>query len=93
MIAYQLYKGSSPAVTAKATALLSKDYGYTESATLDGKSLLFVVEEHQWYGAQPDKPPSPHKGVTVYERTESDSNNPLISLGLISLGYWLLRKR
>lgn len=68
---YKPYTGSSAAVGAKATELLAQDYGYTEETTIDGKQLLFVVEIHTWYGANPDKPPKPHKGVTVYEKLDS----------------------
>ena len=91
---YKLYTGSSPAVTAKAVKLLTQDYGYSESMILDGKDLLFIVEEHTWYGANPEKPPIPHKGVTVYERINiptSSLGRPLTGLALIGLGYWLWR--
>lgn len=65
-----LSEAPSAAVQAKAVSLLSQDYGYQESAVIDGKPLLFVVEVHSWYGATPDKPAEPHKGVTVYEAVE-----------------------
>lgn len=92
---YKLYTGSSPTVTAKAVALLSQDYGYRESATIDNKQLLFVVETHTWYGSQPDKPPSPHKGVTVYEKMNDSTPSlavPLLGITL-GLGYLLWRQR
>ncbi len=93
---YKLYTGSSPAVTAKAVALLSQDYGYQELTFLDGKKLLFVVETHTQYGAQPDKPPNPHKGVTVYEALLYNpfppTAAPLVGLALIGLGYLLWRQ-
>lgn len=91
---YKLYTGSSPEVTAKAVTLLSQDYGYSESAILDGKDLLFIVETHTWYGSQPDKPPTPHKGVTVYEREQGasgiDTSHPLIGLAMAGLGLGYL---
>lgn len=99
MESYQLYAGSSPEVTAKAIALLSQDYGYRESVVIDGKELLFVVETHNWYGSQPDKPPSPHKGVTVYEKITdnftppSTLSGPLMGLALVGLGYLLWRQK
>lgn len=94
---YRIYEGSSPAVTAKAVEVLTQDYGYSESAVLDGKDLLFVVETHNWYGANPDKPLAPHKGVTVYERigggvTPSSLGRPLMGLAIAGLGYWLWRR-
>ncbi len=70
-----LSEDPSAAVTAKAVQLLSQNYGYSEENNIDGKDLLFVVEEHSWYGANPDLPPTPHKGVTVYERVDTESNN------------------
>jgi hypothetical protein len=85
---YKLYTGSSPAVTAKATSLLSQDYGYQELVNLDGKELLFIVETHAWYGSQPNKPPTPHKGITVYEKEDgnTDMSRPLAGMALIGLG-------
>ena len=87
---YKLYTGSSPEVTTKAVALLSQDYGYNESTVIDGKELLFVVETHTWYGSQPNKPATPHKGVTVYEKQNSpsgaDMSHPLIGLAMVGLG-------
>lgn len=95
---YKLYDGSSPEVTRKAVDLLSQDYGYREPVIIDGKELLFVVEIHTWYGSQPDKPPEPHKGVTVYERIEgitppSSLGRPLATLALVGLGYLLWRRK
>lgn len=91
---YKLYTDSSPKVTAKAIALLSQDYGYSESAIIDGKDLLFVVETHTWYGSQPDKPPAPHKGVTVYEKENgligSDTGHPLTGIAMVGLGLGYL---
>jgi hypothetical protein len=93
---YRIYTGNAPEVSAKAQALLSQDYGYQEPAILDGKELLFVVETHTWYGSQPNKPPSPHKGVTVYEKTASafpspsPINSPLLGIVLIGLGGYVL---
>jgi len=94
---YKLYSGSSPEVTAKAVDLLSQDYGYSEPAVIDGKELLFVVETHTWYGSQPNKPATPHKGVTVYEKIvdsfapPSTLGGPLMGLAIIGLGYLLWR--
>lgn len=90
---YKLYSGySSPEITAKAVALLSQDYGYQEITVIDGKELLFVVETHNVYGSQPDRPPSPHKGVTVYEKT--DDSKPFLAGALLGVaGYLLWRRR
>ncbi len=95
MTGYRIYSGSSPAVTTKAVALLSQDYGYQETVVIDGKELLFVVETHNWYGSQPDKPPSPHKGVTVYEKINDSAPPlavPLVGIAL-GLGYLLWRRK
>jgi hypothetical protein len=91
---YKIYQGSSPQVTTKAISLLSQDYGYQETDVFDGKELLFVVETHTWYGSQ-DKPPAPHKGVTVYEKITSPTGNPLLGMALIGLGlgYLFLGRR
>lgn len=95
---YKLYSGSSPEVTAKAKDLLSQDYGYQEPAIADGKELLFVVETHTWYGANPNQPSTPHKGVTVYEKIDSgfvpshsSLARPLAAIALAGLGYLLWR--
>ena len=97
---YKIYTGSSPEVTAKAVTLLSQEYGYSESIFLDGKDLLFVVEEHTWYGANPEKPAEPHKGVTVYERIEPVSLVPPtssvvipIAIGIGALLYRILKRK
>lgn len=76
---YKVYSGTSSAVGAKAAELLSQDYGYREETTIDDKELLFVVETHTWYGATPDKPPKPHKGVTVYEKIGEEPETPDIA--------------
>jgi hypothetical protein len=94
---YKLYSGSSPEVTTKAINLLSQDYGYSEPAIIDGKELLFVVEVHTWYGSDPDKPATPHKGVTVYEKigggfSPESLGSPLMGIALIGLGYLLWRQ-
>lgn len=53
---------------------------------------------HTWYGSQPDKPPIPHKGVTVYEKIAdsftppSTLSDPLMGLALVGLGYLLWRQ-
>lgn len=72
---YRILSKVTPAIEAKAIELLAQDYGYQEEAIIDDKELLFVVEEHSWYGANPDAPPTPHKGVTVYERISTDNSN------------------
>jgi hypothetical protein len=85
---YKLLSGApSAAIMVKAAELLSKDYGYQESTVIDGKPLLFVVEVHTWYGATPDKPAEPHKGVTVYEAVEEA---PITQpSGGAKIGAWL----
>jgi hypothetical protein len=55
-------------VTSKSVSLLSQPYGYEETSVIDGRTFLFRIEPHTWYGADPSKPPTPHKGVTVFEK-------------------------
>jgi hypothetical protein len=77
----------SASVQAKAVELLAQDYGYQETVVIDGKTLLFVVEVHEWYGADPSKPAEPHKGVTVYERVD---DAPIVQpSGKGKIGAWL----
>jgi hypothetical protein len=99
---YKLLSDVTPAIEAKAIGLLSQDFGYSEQANIDGKDLLFVVETHTWYGANPDAPPTPHKGVTVYEKVISDSSTELPSvsllpvfttIGLVGAAYRFLRRK
>lgn len=105
---YKLYSGIlTAAIQAKAMSLLGQDYGYSETVVIDGKNLLFIVEEHTWYGANPDEPEEPHKGVTVYEPLQVQTqdlqsfnalSSPLAgvaALGLVAtgIGYLALKKK
>jgi hypothetical protein len=54
-------------VAKRCVDILSQPYGYEENITgSDGIDYLVRIEVHTWYGANPSKPPSPHKGSTVY---------------------------
>jgi len=105
---YRPFTGkASAAVQAKAIEVLAQDYGYQETATIDGKNLLFLVEEHTWYGADPSKPSTPHKGVTVFEQIPEPDNGgqptgdrqtypagalPFVALGIGAAIYFALKK-
>ena len=38
----------------------------TSTDTIDGVAYNFVAETHTVWGAHPERPPSPHKGISVY---------------------------
>lgn len=68
---YESFKGTiTSEMTEKSKELLSKDYGYEEKIIMNNKELLFKIEPHTWYGADPTKPSKPHKGVTIYQKIE-----------------------
>jgi hypothetical protein len=40
--------------------------------TFGATQILARVEVHSWWGADPDRPASPHRGVSLYELPPSE---------------------
>lgn len=64
----------SPEMTAWAKELLndaSFPLGSETSRDFDGATVVAVAETHTWYGADPTRASTPHKGISLYYARES----------------------
>lgn len=64
----------TPEMTAWAKELLndaSFPLGSEASREFDGTAVVAVAETHTWYGADPTRASTPHKGISLYYARES----------------------
>jgi hypothetical protein len=61
-----------PSLQAWAASLLKYPLGTVVRDTLAGLPIVARIECHDFYGAHPERPPTWHKGASVYRPAERD---------------------